>query len=115
MQIRKIKATSLAEITISLVIISICLGIASQFFVRVDQSLKTSGQIKDEMEVQNWMLVNYHLDTMVKSKSLSLKTGKLETEKERTPAFHQFKFVLKDGQRTLLQYQSFKSVNYHEN
>lgn len=115
MQPKKIAGTSIIEITVALVIISICMGIASQFFVGIDQRLKNTRQLLDETRFQNWMLLNYELDTLQNIDELELNTARVEEEKKGTASMQKHQFNLLVVTHTALRYSFFKTNYSNEN
>jgi type II secretory pathway pseudopilin PulG len=113
MQLRKIKGTSIVEITIALVIVSICLAIASQFFVTIDQQLKSPTQLKDELTYQNWMIENYAIDTIQNQRKLDFEISTINQTVTKMNSFEKFEFSLEVNASNRLHYEIFKS-SYHE-
>lgn len=115
MQAKKIKATSIVEITISLVIISICMGIASHFFIQIDQQLKTPNQLKDENAYQNWLIENYALDSIQGERNLELENFTLNKTQNRTKEMIRHEYSIKNAVSEKMKHESYHPTNYHEN
>lgn len=63
MRIRKLKASSIAEIAIALSIIAICFALGSRLFIQSARSTVQFQEIIEQSEFQSLVFTNYSLDS----------------------------------------------------
>lgn len=114
MRLPKLKATSIIEIAIALVIISVCLGIASRLFVQFDQGTKNPVLLKDETTFQSRMVQSYFLDTILPDNTLQTDLTILKTNMKKNIVFTDYTFSLERSGHLVKQYHSFKKNNLTE-
>jgi hypothetical protein len=80
--IRKIKASSIAEIVVALAVIAICFGIASLVFIRSTSTTTKFLDVKKQTEVQSEILEKLYLDetSEIKNTEIELETEILDDE-----------------------------------
>ncbi|MNE47180.1 hypothetical protein D3C87_16990 [compost metagenome] len=63
MRIKKLKASSIAEIAIALSIIAICFALASRLFIQSARSTVQFQEVIEQSEFQSVLFTNYSLDS----------------------------------------------------
>lgn len=69
LKVKRIQASSIAEVVVALAVIAICFGVASLVFVRTTRSTSRFGDVKKQTEIQSQLfenLVQQDLDALQK-------------------------------------------------
>lgn len=107
MAVKRIPASSIAEMVIALSIIAICFAVASQVFLQTNRSTIQFKEVKEQTEFQSLLIDALVRDTLpsVKSWKGDLGTAEVLTTKKDSVTFREFS--LKTNQKTTWQQAFF--------
>jgi type II secretory pathway pseudopilin PulG len=106
MAVKRIKASSIAEMAIALAIIAICFLVASQVFMQASRSTIQFKEVKEQTEFQSLMFDALIHDTLPESKDWKGELGTIETEETTKDTITTTTFSLQSNGKTVWQ-QSF--------
>lgn len=101
MRIRKLKASSIAEIAIALSIIAICFALGSRLFIQSARSTVQFQETIEQSEFQSLLFMSYSLDSNVYNPKLwEAKLTTIETITEKKDSVQTEQLLLNNSVKT---------------
>ena len=107
MAVKKLSASTIAEVVIALTIIAVCFAVASQVFLSSNRSTVQFKEVKEQTEFQSLMLDALIKDTIPAARGWKgeLSTVTDEVIKEQAVTYH--RFTLSDNEKRIWQQEFF--------
>lgn len=109
MALKRLPATTVAEVAIALTIIAICFAVATQVFVQTNRSTIRFGEVKEQTEAQSLLLDALIHDTLPVVSDWKGEICQFEQVESRKDSVTCTQINLTNGQQTIWQ-----QVFFHE-
>jgi len=105
--VRKIPASTIAEVVIALTIIAVCFAVASQVFVQSNRSTIQFKEVKEQTEFQSLLLNALIHDTLPSPRDWKGELAVMADNitKQDSGSYHQF--TLRDNEKLIWQQEFF--------
>jgi type II secretory pathway pseudopilin PulG len=107
MAVKRIEASSIAELVIALSIIAICFAVASQIFMQASRSTIQFKEVKEQTEFQSLLLEALTTDTIPAVNDWKGELGTIEVTTLKKDSVTMRDFALQNDGRTIWQQTFF--------
>lgn len=107
MAVKRIPASTIAEVVIALTIIAVCFAVASQVFLQSNRSTVQFKEVKEQTEFQSYMLNAFMNDTMPSIREWKGELSTIEDETTLLDSSVHHRLVLSDNEKMIWEQDFF--------